>query len=156
MALTAALPAVALRGTGSTARARTAAPARCAALPQRAVAPAVRSAFLAAPLAPALAPRNCRRSASRSVAVASLDVPSLESVKPITLTCVFAAANARLLRRARVHVFASPIPPLTPPLPRSSGVGPLLPASSGIYAMYDAAGALQYVGMSRKARQTQR
>ena len=155
MALTAALPAAtAVCCVRGVARARASAPARNCAAPQRMASLSMQAALVAAPLAPArkaLAPRNCCRVGRRSAAVASAGVPPLADAKVITLTCALALLHPlqlRLVPRLRAEALSGADAPAT----RSSGVGPLLPASSGVYAVYDAAGALQYVGMSRKAR----
>ena len=63
--------------------------------------------------------------------------------RPCCTRCLWASTRSR-----RAEALSGSYAPAT----RSAGVGPLLPASSGVYAVYDATGALQYVGMSRKAR----
>ena len=93
---------------------------------------------------------RCRAPAARTrcaPVVATADAMSALSEK-------LADTPTVTLRHAAPRCGVLPVDTLTVlfPFPASPGVAPLLPSAAGVYAIFNAAGELQYVGMSRKVR----
>jgi len=93
-------------------------------------------------------PRSRWACSARAEAVASPAQPTLAETPSVALTCVLLWPLPRALRCAVLSAAVSPL------CPRRAGVAPLLPSQQGVYGMYNAAGELQYIGLTRKVRET--